>query len=120
MRATATRTALRWTALPALLFLALSWFAVQAGEGPVTAEGPACCCGTGDGDAHDCCCSPDGGSCPDRTGGDCPGPCSSRSSPFTVEIAPPPDAPRGELILAGDVSARSRTTAPLVRPPIAG
>ncbi|MDO9695152.1 MAG: hypothetical protein Q7W56_10495 [Candidatus Latescibacteria bacterium] len=115
-----TRTSLRWTALPVLLLLALSWFAVQVGEEPVTATSAACCCGKDDGGAHSCCCTPDGGSCPVRTGGDCQGPCGSRASPFTVESTPPTDSPRGELILAGDVTARSRSTAPLERPPIAG
>ncbi|NTV03782.1 hypothetical protein HGA89_02530, partial [bacterium] len=69
-----TRNALRWTALPALLFLAATWLGVQPPEEPAMADSAACCCGTGVGDAHDCCCSPDGDPCGPETCGGCPGP----------------------------------------------
>ncbi|MBK6900946.1 MAG: hypothetical protein IPH09_17385 [bacterium] len=120
MRPLLTRNALRWTALPALLFLATTWLGVQATGEPAMADSAACCCGTSAGDAHDCCCSPDGDPCGPETCGSCPGPGGSRTSPFTVETSPPPAPAKGTLILADDVAAPSRSTAPAERPPIAG
>jgi len=120
MRPPVTRNALRWNALPALLFLAATWLGVQAPGESAMADSAPCCCGTDAGDASDCCCAPDGGACGPETCGSCPGPCGSRTSPFTVETSPPFATTKGVLILADDVAAPSRSTAPAERPPIAG
>ncbi|MBK8167431.1 MAG: hypothetical protein IPK64_15920 [bacterium] len=117
MRTPATRSVLRWTALPVLLVVLAPWLGAPLLEMPALAEAATCCCSQ---DAGDCCCLPDGGACGSDACGTCPGTCGSRTSPVTLETSPPPATARGIRILAGDVAATSRSTAPAERPPIAG